>query len=80
MRYLPYVRMLEIPRRCILATTDHGEIVLDPFAGSGTTGIAAAMEGRKAILIEKDPAYCEVIRKRVRELNANNHKVCSAKN
>lgn len=39
--------------------------ILDPFAGSGTTGIAALLEGRKAILIEREPAYVEIIRKRI---------------
>ena len=47
------------------ATTELGQTILDPFAGSGTTGIAALMEGRKAILIEKDAKYCDVIRRRV---------------
>lgn len=56
---------VEIPARCILATTAPNETILDPFAGSGTTGIAALMEGRRAILIEKDPKYCDVIRRRV---------------
>ncbi|MSO76735.1 MAG: hypothetical protein EXQ87_07465 [Alphaproteobacteria bacterium] len=39
-------------------------IVLDPFAGSGTTLIAAERTGRKACLVEFDPAYCDVIVKR----------------
>ena len=39
--------------------------ILDPFAGSGTTAIAAAMEGRHCTLIERDPAYCDIIRRRV---------------
>lgn len=42
-----------------------GDTVLDPFAGSGTTAIAAMKEGRKCVLIEKDPRYCDVIRQRV---------------
>ena len=44
-----------------------GGTILDPFAGSGTTGVAALLEGRKAILIEREPAYVEIIRKRIAE-------------
>lgn len=45
--------------------TDAGEVVLDPFAGSGTTGAAALRLGRRVILIEKDPAYAEIARARL---------------
>lgn len=54
----------ELPRRCILAATREGDTVLDPFAGSGTTGIVAAKYGRHAILIELNPEYADLIRSR----------------
>ena len=45
-----------------------GCVVIDPFAGSGTTLLAAVQEGFSAIGIEKEPEYCEIIRKRMAEL------------
>ena len=41
-----------------------GQVVLDPFAGSGTTVIAAERSGRMARLVEIDPRYADVIRRR----------------
>ena len=47
-----------------LATPDDG-VVLDPFCGSGSTGCAAALEGRRFLGIELDPAYAEIARARI---------------
>lgn len=44
-----------------------GETILEPFAGSGTTGVAAVQTGRRCILIEKDAGYVDIARKRVAE-------------
>lgn len=54
----------DLIKPCILAGTSIGGIVLDPFAGSGTTGAVALELGRKAILIELNPKYCELIEER----------------
>ena len=43
----------------------YGEIVLDPFSGSGTTGLSALNHGKKFILIEKSIRYCEMAKMRL---------------
>ena len=40
-------------------------VVLDPFAGSGTTGVVAKKLSRSSILIEISPEYCEIIKRRM---------------
>ena len=42
-----------------------GRVVLDPFAGSGTTAVCARRHGRQFILIEQSPAYCDMARQRI---------------
>jgi site-specific DNA-methyltransferase (cytosine-N4-specific) len=56
----------ELARRCILLGSREGDLILDPFGGSGTTGLAAIELGRKAILIELNPAFAEIGRERTR--------------
>jgi DNA modification methylase len=50
---------------CILAGCPKGGTVLDPFGGAGTTGLVADRLGRDAILIELNPEYAEIARKRI---------------
>ena len=50
---------------CILAGSKTGDMVLDPFGGAGTTGLAANRLGRHATLIELNPAYAELAQQRI---------------
>ena len=50
--------------------TDPGESILDPFMGSGTTGVACAKMGRKFIGIEREPQYFDIACKRIEEAYA----------
>lgn len=52
-------------RRVLLATSRPGDVVLDPFFGTGTTGAVARQLGRSFIGIERDPGYAEVARARI---------------
>ncbi|NLH78624.1 MAG: site-specific DNA-methyltransferase [Acidobacteria bacterium] len=54
----------ELPRICILAGCPADGVVLDPFAGSGTTGAVALELGRRAVLIELNPKYVKLIERR----------------
>ena len=56
---------MELPRRAIAATD--AKIVLDPFSGSGTTAVAALLEGRDYIGIEQSARYVAISRQRVAE-------------
>lgn len=51
--------------RVIMASTQPGDVILDPFFGSGTTGAMAKKLGRHFIGIERDPAYAKVARARI---------------
>jgi site-specific DNA-methyltransferase (adenine-specific) len=55
----------ELPKRCIKLFSYIGDVVLDPFVGSGTTLITAYMLRRKAIGIDISRKYCEIARKRL---------------
>ena len=55
----------ELIEPCILAGSPRGGLVLDPFGGAGTTGLVADRLGRDALLIELNPEYAEIARKRL---------------
>lgn len=50
---------------CILAGCPEGGTVLDPFGGAGTTGLVADRHKRNAVLIELNPEYADMARKRI---------------
>jgi DNA modification methylase len=52
-------------RELIQLFSDPGELIADPFAGSGSTGVAAIAEGRRFIGWEKDPHWAEVAQARI---------------
>jgi len=56
---------IELPSRLIKLYSYPGDIVLDPFMGSGTTGIAAAALGRHYIGYEISPKYCKLAQERI---------------
>jgi site-specific DNA-methyltransferase (adenine-specific) len=58
---------VELPKRCIKLFSFIGDIILDPFMGSGSTLIAAALNNRKGIGIEIDKEYCVIAKGRILE-------------
>jgi site-specific DNA-methyltransferase (adenine-specific) len=61
----PTVKPLELMRWLVRLVCPEDGLVLDPFCGSGTTGAAAAIEGRRFCGIEVEPAYAEIARARI---------------
>lgn len=61
---------IELIEPCILAGCPVGGTVLDPFGGSGTTGIAAIKNGRNAILTELSEKYVKIARRRIKSFRA----------
>lgn len=55
----------ELAERCILAGCPKDGLVLDPFGGAGTTALVALRHGRRAALIELNPEYAEITRRRI---------------
>ena len=72
----PTQKPLSLLTRIILASTDRGGWVLDPFAGSSTTGIAANLIGRRYLGIEREKEFAEISVNRRNEIE-NNEKYLS---
>lgn len=60
----PTMKPIGLCAKGVLCMSDPGDIVFDPFLGSGSTLIACEQTGRKCFGSEIDPKYCDVIRKR----------------
>lgn len=65
----PTVKPTDLMRWLIRLVTPPGGIILDPFGGSGSTGLAARAENARCILIEREPEYLEIIRQRLSQLS-----------
>lgn len=65
----PTQKPIELLTRIIASCTDKGDTVLDPFNGSGTTGVVAKRLGRKYIGIEKEKEYVDLTISRIGGLN-----------
>jgi site-specific DNA-methyltransferase (adenine-specific) len=64
----PTQKPLSLLERIVLASTNKGDVVLDPFTGSSTTGLAAKKHGRKFIGIDTEKKYLDLSRKRFEDL------------
>ena len=61
---------VELPKRCIELYSFAGDVVLDPFNGSGSTCVAAKMTGRTFVGVDLSEAYCEIAQNRIDQIEA----------
>lgn len=66
----PTQKPLKLFEKLVTLFTDEGDVVLDPFVGSGTAAEAAERRGRACIGIEKEPEYAEMARERMKKAEA----------
>jgi site-specific DNA-methyltransferase (adenine-specific) len=66
MGYHPTQKPLRLVRRALLASTQEGDLVFDPFCGSGTTGVAAKELNRFFVGAELEEEFCELAARRIR--------------
>ena len=66
----PTQKSLDLLNRIVLASTNRGDVVLDPFTGSSTTGIASVTSGRKFIGIDTESKYLDLSVKRYNDLGS----------
>ena len=66
---------VELIERCVLALTNAGDTVFDPFIGTGTTAIAAIKHNRNAVGVDKESMFLKIARDRVKRLAAGTLKI-----
>jgi DNA modification methylase len=66
----PSEKPVALLRELIESSSRQGETVLDPFAGIGSTGVAAILSGRRAVLVELDPRYVAIAVERIKQAEA----------
>ena len=66
---------IELIERCVLAFTNEDEWVFDPFAGVGSSLIAAIKRQRRALGIDRDPNYCAIAKQRIADFYAGTLKI-----
>jgi DNA modification methylase len=66
---------VELVERCILALTNEGDLVLDPYVGVGSTIIAAIKNNRRAIGVDKEQKYIEIAEKRIMDFQSGDLKL-----
>ena len=64
----PTQKPLDLLSRILLSTTNEDDLVLDPFNGSGTTGVACILNNRRYIGIELEETYVELAKKRINDI------------
>ena len=69
----PTQKPLALLDRIVLASTQKGDLVLDPFTGSSTTGLAAICHGRRFIGVDMEKKYLELSIKRYEDFSSQNH-------
>ncbi len=67
----PTQKPLDLLKRIVIASTNEGDLILDPFSGSSTTGLAAYFYGRNFTGIDKEKEYLDLSIKRFEELDGN---------
>ncbi|PIU34630.1 site-specific DNA-methyltransferase, partial [Candidatus Shapirobacteria bacterium CG07_land_8_20_14_0_80_39_18] len=67
----PTQKPTDLLKRIVLASSNKGDLILDPFTGSSTTGLVACLYGRKFVGIDTEKQYLDLSIKRFKELDSN---------